>query len=228
MKRLAQITVLVLVAGLVVGCAATRGRSDAPEESGFLRDYSKLEPRPNFEAHEVYVNPKAVWVKYDSIQLDSVTLWANEDSGRLTDEEKQMLTDTLYSALHEQLGREFFLVEQAGPTTIRLRAALTEEKGANVPARTISTILPQALLLGWAVGVSADTAVTVGSATIEVELLDSVTGTRLAAAVDNRAGTKDITSGRTFSKWGDVKAACDFWSQRVTGALVKMGVRRKV
>ena len=227
MKRLVQITAWVLVVGLVVGCAATRGRRGEVEESGFLRDYSKLEPNPNFPAHEIYINPKAVWVKYDSIQLDSVTLWANEDSGRLSDEEKQMLTDTLYSALHEQLGREFFLVDQAGPSTIRIRAALTEEKGANVPARTISTLLPQALLLGWAVGVSADTAATVGSATIEAELLDSVTGVRLAAAVDSRAGTKDITSGRTFSKWGDVKAACDYWAQRITRALVQMGVRRK-
>ena len=128
MNQLVQATALVLVAGLVVGCAATRGRSGAVEESGFLRDYSKLEPNPNFPAHEVYINPKAVWVKYDSIQLDSVTLWANEDSGRLSDEEKQMLTDTLYSALHDQLGREFFLVDQAGPSTIRIRAALTEEK----------------------------------------------------------------------------------------------------
>ncbi len=47
------------------------------------------------------------------------------------------------------------------------------------------------------------------------------------AAVDNRAGTKDIISGRTFQRWGDVQAACDFWARRIARALVQLGVRRK-
>jgi hypothetical protein len=138
-----------------------------------------------------------------------------------------MLTDLVYRAMHENLGKEFRLVDRPGPDVLRLRAALTQAKGANVPLRTMTTIVPQALLLGTAVGLSADTASTVGTATVEMELLDSITGERLAAAVDQRAGTKSLLTTRTFSTWGDVEAAASFWAERTARFLVKQGVRRK-
>jgi hypothetical protein len=53
-----------------------------------------------------------------------------------------MLTDTLFRALHQELGKVFTLVETAGPSTLRLRAALTQAKGAKVPLRTVTTMRP--------------------------------------------------------------------------------------
>ena len=76
-----------------------------------------------------------------------------------------------------------------------------------------------------AVGLTADTAMTVGSATVEVEILDSITDVRLAAAVDQRAGTKSL--GTLLEKWGDVKKACEFWPEHAKVVLLKLGVRRK-
>lgn len=219
---------LALIVGFAIlaGCAATRGRGEI-RESGFLGDYSRLEPNPNYPAQEVYINPRAVWPRYDSIKLDSVTLWVNEETGQLTEEERQMLTDLLFAALHGEFEKNFKIAERSGPSTIRVRAALTQAKGANVALRTMSTFLPQAFIIGSAASLATDTAKTVGSVTVEVELQDSVTGERLAAAVDSRAGTKDITSGRTFQKWGDVEAAAEFWAQRITRAMIRLGVRRK-
>jgi hypothetical protein len=210
-----------------LGCGAVRGRRGAPEESGFLRDYSQLEEREGHEAQLVYVNPRADWSRYAAVEIDSVTLWASQENVKLSKQDQQMLTDLVYKAMHEQLGRQFRLVDRTGPDVLRLRAALTQAKGANVPLRTMSTLLPQALILGTAVGLSADTASTVGTATLEAELLDSVTGERLAAAVDQRAGTKSLLTTRTFTTWGDVEAAANFWAERTTDFLVREGVRRK-
>ncbi|MHC4093526.1 MAG: DUF3313 domain-containing protein [Planctomycetota bacterium] len=221
---------LLALACAVVACASSRGRrSDAPE-SGFLRDYSQLQPEDGWPAQEVYFNPNAQWSRYDSIQLDSVTLWTNEDTGKLSDTDRQMLTDTLFTALHEELSKYFEVSDQPGPDTIRVRAALTQAKGAKTALRALSSIHPGTLLVGAAVGLSLDTATSVGSATVEFEVLDAVTNERLAAAVDQRAGTKAfalIAPKRTFTKWGDVKAVSSYWAERAVIVLLKQGVRPK-
>ena len=69
---------------------------------------------------------------------------------------------------------------------------------------------------------AADTATTVGEATAEAEITDSITGERLIAAVDQRAGTKQLNQ---LSTWDDVKAACEFWAEHITKDLVRLGVR---
>lgn len=226
--RAVGIASLVAACIALAACAATREyRRGIPKQSGFLGDYSELKHNPEYPAAEVYINPDADWPSYDAVEIDSVTLWVTKERGRLTPDERQMLTDTLYTALHDQIGRYIKLTDQPGPSTIRLRAALTEVKGANIPLRTITTVVPQLRILSAAVGLSADVAETVGTATVEVALVDSITGRRLAAAVDSRAGNKALFSLRTFQKWGDVEAACNLWAQRVAWQLVRQGVRRK-
>jgi hypothetical protein len=214
----------------VVACAATRGRrSDAPE-SGFLRNYSQIQPNDDWPAQAVYFNPNAQWSRYDSVELDSVTLWADEKIAKLSAENRQMLTDTLYTALHEELSKYFEMSKYPGTNTIRVRAALTQGKGARTVMRSISSIHPGTLLLGAAVGLSLDTASSVGTATVELELLDAATHERLAAAVDQRAGTKAfflIAPERTFTKWGDVRAISDYWAERAVIVMLKKGVRSK-
>jgi hypothetical protein len=75
----------------LVACGATRARRGAPEESGFLRDYSQRKHNPDYPAAEVYVNPDAVWSRYDAIEIDSVTLWVSKEEGVLKEQERQML-----------------------------------------------------------------------------------------------------------------------------------------
>jgi hypothetical protein len=138
-----------------------------------------------------------------------------------------MLTDTLYTALHEKLGEYFELTDHPGPNTIRIRVAITQGKGAKAVMRGLTSIHPGTLLLGAAVGLSLDTANSVGTATMEAELLDAATNERLAAVVDQRAGTKVfflIAPKRTFTKWGDVKAIDDYWAKRAVIVMHKKGV----
>jgi len=219
---------LTFVLVVALGCAAVRGRRAEPELTGFLGDYSRLEPIGELEGRLAYVRADAQWDRYDAIELDSVTLWATDANVRLSAEEQQMLTDLLFDALADELGARFVLAERSGPNVLRVRAALTQAKGANVPMRALSTFVPQALLVGTGVGLSLDTARTVGTATVELEVLDSVTDRRLVALVDQRAGTKSMLApGRTFKTWGDVEAACDFWASRVAEALEAQGVRTR-
>jgi hypothetical protein len=220
----------VLLLGLacdLAGCAATRGRRGEPERSGFLGDYSTLAPREGYAMRLVYVNPDAEWSRYDSVYLESVTLWVAGEATRLPEADRQMLTDLLYKALHERLGADFELVEHPRAGSIAVRAAVSHAHGANVPLRTISTFVPQALVLTLVTGLATDTAATVGAATVEVEGLDAITRERLAAAADARAGTKTPFTMRTFHKWADVEAACNEWADRIARFLVRQGVRTR-
>lgn len=175
----------------------------------------------------MYVKPGVQWSRYDSVQLDSAGLWLNENTQSLSAEDQQHLTDTLYGTLYRNLGAVFTVARQPGPNTLRLRVALTQAQGAKVAARVVTTVVPQLRMAGAIVGLGGDTATTVGSATVEMEILDSVTNERLAAGVDNRAGTKVLFVKRAYQTWGDVEAACDRWSSRIAWQLARAGVQRK-
>lgn len=138
-----------------------------------------------------------------------------------------MLTDMLFHAMHEALSSQFKISHEPGPSVLRIRLALTEAKGANVAIRTMTTVVPQLRAATALGGLSADTAVTVGSATVEAELLDSITLERMAAVVDSRAGNKALLSERSYKTWGDVKAAFEFWANSAATHLTRVGVRRK-
>lgn len=226
-KRVGVLVSVVAVVLVVNACAATRERRGTPEEAGFLGDYSQLQKNEKYPAALVYVNPAAQWSRYNAIDLDSVTMWATKETSALSEEDKQMLTDTMYTQLYEQLDKYFVVTKSAGPTTLRLRAALTQAKGAHVALRVVTTVVPQIRLLGAVVGLAADTATMVGTATVEMEVLDSITDERLAAGVDERSGTKVLFAKRTFTTWGDVEAATEYWAKRVAWQLARHGVQRK-
>jgi len=218
---------IAIAAQTLAGCAATRGRYwDKPEESGFLGDYSQLKKDPEFPAALVYVRPGVDWSRYDSVMLESAGLWVSEETKNLDPEQQKMLTDVLYTKMSDALGKVFALTTEPGPNTLVVRVALTQAKGSKVALRVVTTVIPQLRAAGALIGLAGDTAVTVGSATLEMEVRDLVTHRRLAAAVDDRAGTKVLFAKRAYETWGDVEAACDRWSSRIAWQLARHGVQR--
>ena len=103
---------------------------------------------------------------------------------------------------------------------MRLRAALTEAKGARVAGNAVTKVVPQFRLLTSAGGLATDTAVFVGKAAVEGELTDAMTGRRLAAWVDERVGTKALRGG--FKEWSDVKRASEYWAERLRERLAEL------
>jgi len=70
-------------------------------------------------------------------------------------------------------------------------------------------------------GLAANTAATVGEASGEVEVTDSLTNRVLVAAVDRRVGQRSIQG--VFSKWSDVEEAWDHWAEQLRERLVQQG-----
>lgn len=202
-----------------IGCGTTRQPRQAPTEQGFLGDYSMLKPGTGDQAGLIYIAPDAEFGSYDAVLLESVTIWHTSDTEKLSAEERQTLTDYLYAAVHRELAKDYRMVSEPGPKTMRIRIAITEAKGARVVADTITSIVPQLRTLATLGGLATDTRALVGAAAVEAEITDSLSGRRLVAAVDERWGTKAIRGG--ILEWSDVKEAFDYWADHLRRRLAE-------
>jgi len=207
---------LALLSLTTLACAGTRQTRETPAESGFLSDYSKLAPGGDDRAQLLYIQPGLSLADYQSLKLEPVKLYAgakDSDLAKLSREDQQMLADRLHTALADALSKDWTLTDQAGPGVLVVRGALTEAKGSNVALDIVATWIPQVRLLSTAVGLGADTALTVGKVRGEAEVLDGATGKQLLAAVDERVGTRGIEG--VTDKWSDVQMAFDDWAERI-------------
>lgn len=206
----------IIIAMLCVGCASTH-QTRSVATSGFLTDYSQLQEGEGDEALIFYIDKTAAWSQYDKMIIEPVRLVASEDSemAENSKEELQAIADYFYAALRTNLSKKYTVVSSPGPGTLQLRVALTDATGSSVVLDTLSSIIPVGMAVNVLAKVATGNNLSVGSATGEIELLDSVSGNRLAAAVDGRSGTKYSGKFDKWSSWQDTKDACDYWAERI-------------
>lgn len=220
---------LASLTALVLGACAGQSPVGEPttqvsevEPSGFLQDYSLLKPGAEDQASLAYWNPTADFNAYDKVMIDPVTIWLGSGS-RLKDAEpaeRQQLANEFHAALVKELEKDFTVVTDAGPGTMRVRVALTDAQASSPALDTISTYIPQARLLQSVVTMGSDTAGFVGEASAEGEVRDTQSGVLLAAGVDRRAGTKSLGDS-TFDSWDDARRAFDAWAKQFSANLKK-------
>jgi Protein of unknown function (DUF3313). len=220
MLFLTRILVLVIVASLV-GCAATK-QARSVEQSGFLGDlYPLMHKGGDGEALLIYKNPKVAEIPrgtYTKMLLEPVTIWgplAQRDEAR--QREAQHVADLLYSLAHDSLSKDYDIVSEPGPNTLRVQAAITRADHSYVVLRTVSTI--PAPMNAFAVAsllkdLGTGKPLFVGDASIEMKILDAQTGEVLAASADRRVGKRHLDS-HSFDSWDDVHKALTFWTEQI-------------
>jgi hypothetical protein len=212
---------LTLTTQLLVACSTTHQASSVTK-SGFLTNYSQLQAGEEGQALLRYINPTVRWLKYRKAMVDPVRIYAGKKSN-LADadkDERQALANYYTAALREALTKDYMLVTKPGPDVMRIRAAITDADSSMVMLNTVTTIMP----IGLAVS-SLRRAITgsdsfVGEAQSELEIVDSLSGDRLAAAVDRRIGTKALRS--KLGAWNDAQAAFDYWAEQLQQRLLEM------
>lgn len=229
--RTALALLLLVMLGVQFGCMRRTHQVRSVTPAGFLKDYSQMKKGKFGEELLVYVNPQTDFSKYDKIMIDPVTIWVKAEYqvmdlpgwGPVPQEDKQRLADCFYAAIKKQLAQDYTLATVPGPDTMRLRVAITETQGSKVVLAVISVVTP----IGYASTAKRlveGTNMFVGKASFEGELVDSVTGERLAAGVDRRAGIRSIPIG-IASTWDDVNNAYDIWAKKLRKRLA--GLRKK-
>ena len=215
---------LVLMMVFTSGCAPVKQARNV-EESGFLRDYSTLREGRAGEALKIYINPKyqETCTTYDKIMIDPVGIWVgkNSDTASLSVEDRQMLVNHLHGSLVNELGKHYQIVKTAQPGTLRVRAAITEAESSWVALDTVSTFVPQMLVISALKEIATGTAAFVGKASGEVEITDAISGERIAAAVDRMVGKKSVTG--VTSQWDDVTRTFNDWADRMAYRLTHCG-----
>lgn len=214
---------MLALLGLLAACTTTM-QTRSVEPSGFLGDYSQLREGKGKEAQLIYIDDAADFSKYTKIQMDPVELHAVEGSKleKLETEKQQALLNYFDAAIREQLGERYTFVDAPGPDVMRLRVAVTEAKGSKVVLNTLSAIVPIGVAVSTLKLAATGTHSAVASTQAEMELLDSASGQRLAAAVDARAGRKITLRFDKFSKYAQVKDAFDYWAGRIALRLSEM------
>jgi len=205
--------ILVIVLFLLQGCAATQQRRDVVK-TGFLSFSERsllTEGKGDHEALLRYINPDTDWRSYDKVMINSVTVWKDKETEDVSPADLQMLSDFLYTHMHEALSQDYTIVTQPGPGVMRAAFAITEAEGSAPVMDTVTSIIPQTRILtglkGYVVGGKPGF---VGTAGLEAKFTDSQTGKILGLAVDRRGGTKDL-SGMT-DEWNDVEQAYIYWA----------------
>lgn len=223
----ATVSAAVFVIMIVfAGCSTThQARSVTP--SGFLGDYSQLKEGDSGQALLRYQNPRAEFSRYNKIMIDPVKAFAGSDTNlnNVSREDLQPLVNYFYAKLLRELATDFPIVTRPGPDVMRLSTALTDADDSSVALDTISTILPFGLALSTLKRATLGTHTAVGNAQAEMDLRDSLTNVRLAAAVDRRSGTKSL--GGKFNEWDDSRAAIDHWVQQIKDRLVEIRAAEK-
>lgn len=201
-------------------CAGHNIKADVATH-GFLEDYSMLEKDPDKKISLKYLAPAVEWGKYNKIQLDRVIVFIDDDAKYegIDPNDLKDLTDYFHKALFEALSDRFIFVPNSGIGTIRMRIALTDVTPSKPAMNTVSTIVPVGLAVSTVKRGTTGTGLAVGRASVEMEIIDSMSGRRLAAAVDHRAGGKQVFS----NKWADTKKSMDYWATKVETLMINVG-----
>jgi hypothetical protein len=212
-------TVLVVSLFLITSCSSTF-QTRKVSTSGFLGDYSQLEKGSGDEAQLIYINPQTDFNSYTKILMDPVKFYSDENS-TLEGEDKKRIVDYLHASIIEQLKFDYRFVNEPGAGTMRLRVAITEARGSKVFLDTMSSVMPPGIALNMLKKIATGTNLSVGKASIELEIQDLQTGERLVAAVDERAGRKYTGKFDKFDKYHTVGDAFDYWAKKLKKRLAE-------
>ena len=183
-----------LVAAMVLftGCG-----SKEMKKTGFMSDYSKLEKESDTTMR--YLDKGAV-ANYSSYIVDPVQtrFYSNPKAkGKLTDEQIKDLTNYMHTKAAEAVTEAGLkVVHHPAPGVARIRIALT-----NIEKTDAINMLPQASLLGAGIG----------GASMEAEVIDSMTGKQIAAVVQSGKGSRIPFAN--LGDWTAAKGVMDKWAK---------------
>ena len=196
---------------LMAGCAAQQLTSY--ETSGFLGNYANFEVGGEGQPNLVYLNPKRNLGQYDKVLIDHVVVYFNLKSENKGVDPVQLteLTQYFHQALVNGLKSRYRIVDSPGEGVLRIRTAITDVEPGSPVANTLTTVVPVGAAVSLIKRTTTGSNMAVGRASMEIELLDSLTGVRLAAAIDRREGGKKVVAG----KWTAIEEAFENWAHKL-------------
>ena len=152
---------------------ATAASAQEVRGTSFLKDESQLQPGRGNQARLVYINPETDFSRYDKAVVDRVALWFRDEGANGGVEPAE-------------------LQHLAGYFTAALRHQLQLE------FHPVEKAQPGALRVRAAI-----TRLSKGGVSVSIEVVDAVSGSRLAAAKDAREADGGGSLERIFDAWAE-------------------------
>lgn len=182
-----RMSAVLLAAAL--GACATGG--DAPDDSGFLTDYSSLQQTKDSQGKTIRasVSPKLTPANYHAILLDPLVFHPEpRPSEQVSAQTLEQILAYSNEALRRSVGQQFKVVDRVGPGVLRVRGAISSVAAQREGLKPYQ-YLPIALVATMAKRASKG-APQRAFIVIEVEGTDSVTGELLAQRVRVATGER--------------------------------------
>lgn len=198
MKKVNLILMMAVCVLIMSGCS-----SQKMTKTGFLSDYSKL--RKESGSRLRYVDETAL-KQYSAFIVDPVQSHLGDSKSELTATQISDLENYTHTKIVEAVqGAGKQIAYQPGSGVARVRVALTDlEKTGAI------NMLPQASLVGAGVG----------GASMEAEVIDSVTRKQIGAVVESKEGSKIPFSN--LGDWTAARGVIDSWAARFQKTLEAM------
>ena len=167
-----------------------------------------------------YVNPKVNIKQYRNLFIDPVLV---QKDGELDKDELldyQTLANNAYVYLHRELGKDYKVVNNSQPNTLRIQMAIIDADSAKPVRNTLSTIMPIGMALSVVSYGATGKQSGVGEITVEMKITDANTGELVGAALDRRVGGKQLTE--LWSSWHNADDALQYWAKKLSFALCGM------
>jgi hypothetical protein len=206
LNRLVLISIIIFT-----GCAAQQLTSY--ERSGFLGSYANFNPGDKDQPNLVYLNPGRDLRKYNKVLIDHVVVYFNPESKNKGVDPSQLnqLTQYFHQALVDALKDRYPIVDRPGEGVLRIRTAITDVESGSPVKGAATSVIPVGVTISLIKKSTTGSNMAVGRASMEIELVDSLSGVRLAAAIDRREGGKKVVSG----KWTAIEEAFNYWAQKL-------------
>lgn len=172
----------------LIGVVGVLSGACTPKPTGFLSDYSNLRREGR---NMKYRNPNTL-ADYKAFIIDPVEMHFLTGSPPFGMDRAEMrrLTDHLRYAVKAAIADAYPVVREPGPGVARVRLAIT--------------------------GLAKDRAL--GGASMEGEVVDSLTGEQIAAAILAHESTF-LTQSQPLTDWARAQAVMDIWAKRMRATL---------
>jgi len=161
-------------------------KSKPPYASGFIGDYSQMKPNPRYPNAWIWQHPEADFADYDRLVIEPILidLIKKSPGHELGDRKLREIAQNFHKGLVEAIDPYYDVVKAGGAHTMRLQIVLTDVTPATKDRE--------------------------GGLAIEAEAVDTITGTRLVAAVSRIEwpyveGAEPLDPARlaeTYAEWG--------------------------
>jgi len=214
----------LLGCSLLLLSARTQAQDSAKQQeppskkvSGFLDDYSGLYPDPKNGDLLIYEKDKTALKPYHKFLIEPVTVYLlpeAEDRGIDPDDLDRLARYFTDAITDELMGSGYEVVTEPGPGVLYMSLAITnvEPTGGkkNAALKAGATAASLAVAPGASLAVPR---LSVGRVEIEGEMLDSVSGERIAAFVTRKGGRRWFSGLNAYKKWGDIQSAFRSWAK---------------